>query len=148
MKKITCILFISGLALAGCRSSTSDQPKNYDTPVEKDTTHMRVYQQPKDTSKKNGAVSLFYPNGVIKEKSFYLDGRRNGECQSFYESGKLQSDDFFKEGLTDGPTVTYFENGQKRYAGTFTMGKPSGTWNFWDEKGKLVKTVNYGEKPL
>jgi antitoxin component YwqK of YwqJK toxin-antitoxin module len=147
MKKIIIALLVSVCVLNGCHSNTTNQQGNSNSTLPViDTTKMHAVQQTADTNIKDGPLIKRYPNGVIKEKSNYLAGKRQGECQSFYENGKLWSDDYFTDGILDGATSAYYENGQKRYEGTYIKGKPSGTWNFYDDSGKLVRKANYGKK--
>ena len=148
MKKTVFILLVSSCALNGCHPTTPvNQPENSVKNVTViDTSQMQVSRQAADTTIKDGPLVTRYENGVIKEKSYYLAGRRQGECQSFYPSGKMWSDDYFTNGLRDGATTTYYDNGQKRYEGTFIKGKPSGKWNYYDNSGKLTRLVNYGKK--
>ncbi|HTA27745.1 MAG TPA: hypothetical protein VK809_08150 [Bacteroidia bacterium] len=146
MKKTIYILLSATVILNACHPTPkSDAVTNNSTTVDTSKIHAAP-QQAADTSIKDGVLFKRYPKGTIKEKSYYAAGRRQGECQSFYENGKLWSDDFFTAGVLDGPTASYYENGQKRYEGSYVKGKPTGTWNFYDNTGKLVRTANYGKK--
>ena len=147
MKKNVYLFFVAIAVLTACNSNNKPAPAAGNSVQVVDTTKMHsTPQQAADTNIKDGTFIKKYPNGIIKEKSYYAAGRRQGECQSFYENGKLWSDDFFTAGVLDGPTSSYYENGQKRYDGNYIKGKPSGTWIFFDDKGKQVRTVNYGKK--
>ena len=147
MKKPAYLLLILAYLLNGCHSNNT--PINTANPVQAtDTVKTHVATptpQPIDTSIKDGPVIHRYANGVIKERSNYVNGRRQGECQSFYPNGKLESDDFFMAGLLDGATTTYYDNGQKRYEGACSKGKPSGVWKFYDNTGKLIRSKDYGK---
>jgi antitoxin component YwqK of YwqJK toxin-antitoxin module len=148
MKKTFYILLASSLLLNGCHSNNTPGSST-ETAKTADTSKIHTApQQPLDTGKKDGPITVRYPNGIVKEKSNYTDGRRQGECQSFYPSGKLWSDDHFLNGQIDGPTVSYFENGKKRYEGMCAKGKPTGEWKYYDSSGKLTRTVNYNGIPV
>jgi antitoxin component YwqK of YwqJK toxin-antitoxin module len=141
------LILVSICLLNGCHSGTTQNNQGTNAiQSATDTSQMHIAPQPKDTTIKDGQVTKRYPNGVIKERSYYKDGRRHGECMSFYQNGKVCSDDYFTDGLIDGGSTVYYENGQKKYEGTFVKGKPAGTWSFYDEKGKLTRTINYGSK--
>jgi antitoxin component YwqK of YwqJK toxin-antitoxin module len=148
MKKIVFVILSSAYLLSACHSGTQDKQQGITNgPANTvDTTKMHANQQAADTSVKDGIQFVRYPNGVIKEKNYYVAGRRQGECQSFYPSGKMMSDCYFMAGLSDGSCIAYYENGQKRYEGNFAKGKPSGKWSFYNETGKLTRTTNYGKK--
>jgi len=144
MKKIACVLLVSAYLLNGCHSGTKTNDANKLATGADTARKHAATPQPIDTTIKDGLLIKRYPNGVIKERSTYLSGRRQGECQSFYPDGKMQSDDFFAGGLLEGSTTVYYNNGQKEYEGTCTKGKPSGIWKFYDNTGKLVRTKDYG----
>ncbi len=146
MKKTALVLLVSTYLLNGCHSNTPSNNPTVIAPVADTAKIPAVRPQPIDTSvKKDGEVIRKYANGVIKEKSNYLSGRRQGECQSFYPNGTLESDDFFTGGLLNGATTVYYDNGQKRYEGTCTKGKPTGLWKFYDNSGKIIRTKDYGK---
>jgi hypothetical protein len=147
MKKTIFVLLVSVYLLNGCHPNNTPSDNSTSTMPTADTTKAHaISPQPIDTSiKKDGEVIKKYPNGIIKEKSNYVAGRRQGECQSFYSNGKLQSDDFFTGGLMDGSTIVYYDNGQKEYEGNCTKGKPYGVWKFYNNTGKLVRTKDYGK---
>jgi hypothetical protein len=139
------IILVSSCLLNACHSNnTATSNSNAMSPT-KDTAKFQVARQAADTTIKDGQVIKRYPSGIVKERSYYVAGRRQGECQSFYQNGKLQSDDFFDGGLIDGATTVYYDNGQKEYEGNCTKGKPSGTWKFYDTTGKLVRSKDYGK---
>ncbi len=144
MKKTAFLLLVSAYILNGCHSNNSSVTSISRAPAADTAKPHAIIAQPIDTSIKDGPVIRRYANGLIKERSYYVSGRRQGECQSFYANGKLQSDDFFSGGLIDGATTVYYDNGLKEYEGTCTKGKPSGIWKFYDNNGKLVRSKNYG----
>ena len=146
MKKNLFLLFVLAYMLNGCHSNTNSVNSKTPAPaIDTAKTHA-VTPQKADTTIKDGTLIKKYPNGVTKERSYYVAGRRQGECQCFYPNGKLWSDDYFTAGLIDGATISYYENGQKKYEGTCAKGKPTGVWKFYDNTGKLVRSVNYTKK--
>ena len=40
----------------------------------------------------NGPISVYYPNGKIKSKQFFINNRKAGIWQYFYENGKLKTE--------------------------------------------------------
>lgn len=148
MKKIACSLIVSISLLYGCHSSnTPPNSTSSNITPSSDTAKKQITKTlpPADTSIKDGPLIRRYTNGVLKEKCYYLAGRRNGECQFFYPNGKLWSDDYFTNGILDGATASYYANGEKRYEGAYSNGKLTGIWKYYDAKGKLVHTVDYNK---
>lgn len=100
----------------------------------------------------DGQALLFYPDGSVKEESFYLKGRlhgpsrffgdgeiknvlaesyfrnglRQGQGQWYYPSGSLYSLQRFKDGVWDGPQEFYYEDGQLKTLMYYERGKLSG----------------------
>ncbi len=70
-------------------------------------------------AKRNGPWSSFFPNGGIRSKAMYVDGRE------------------------EGPTEVFHENGMTYYTGQYRAGKPVGEWLFYDAKGLQIRTVRY-----
>lgn len=127
-----------------CSSDSTSGQDNADHDISTDTLKEVLAVAP-DTAevKQNGDYEERYPNGVLKMKGFYLNGKRNGQWFSWYENGKMWSVGFFKDGLRDGKSSVYYETGQLRYDGGYKDGKPAGKWKFYDPAGKLEKEVDY-----
>lgn len=141
------LLILAGAYLFnGCHSNNKPANSTVSEHAADSAKMNAIISQPIDTSIKNGPVIRRYANGIIKERSYYIAGKRQGECQSFYPNGKLWSDDYFTAGLIDGATTSYYDNGQKRYEGTCSKGKPTGIWKYYDNTGKLIHTVDYNKK--
>lgn len=86
-----------------------------------------------------------YPNGIIKMKGYYVNGKRNGQWTSFFESGNVQSEGFFKDGLRDGKALVYHGNGKIYYEGYYKDGREVGKWVFYDTSGVKVNDKDYSK---
>lgn len=64
---------------------------------------------------------VYYPNKVLKEKSYYTWGKWNGVVRNYWANGKLKA--------------------IRRY----TLDKPTGDWKFFYEDGKLALAETYAE---
>ena len=89
--------------------------------------------------------TFYYKNKKVQVDGEYKNGRRNGKWTYYYESGTLWSDGFFKEGKSNGKRVTYFPNGKIRYEAYYKEDERVGIWKFYDETGKLVKSVPFSK---
>jgi len=87
----------------------------------------------------------YYRHGKIEFEGEYEDGKRHGHWVYFYPDGKLWSEGYFKRGVSDGPRSTWYENGIKRYEGFYRNGLIAGKWRYYDQKGGMVKEVDYGK---
>ncbi len=146
-----CLLHLA-FCLHSCSSNSEQKTEDKSTASEKtmsiDTSlHGLVGVIEKNPPVQYGDYVSKYPNGVIKLKGFYVNGKRNGEWMSFFENGKIQSDGFFKDGLRDGKALVYFPNGQIYYEGYYDNGKEIGKWIFFDDKGTKINEKDFGSKP-
>lgn len=71
------------------------------------------------------------------------DGLREGVWTSYLPNGRPQSRNVYKKGVLHGITTVFHENGVLYYSGTQRLGKPFGEWKFYDNEGKLARTVVY-----
>lgn len=70
-------------------------------------------------------------------------GHRQGVWTSYGSNGGVLSRNEYVDGELNGSTIVFRSNGTQYYVGTNRQGKPFGLWNFYDDQGKLVKTLAY-----
>ena len=92
----------------------------------------------------NGPINVYYPNGKIKIKQFFINNRRAGIWQYYYENGKLKAEIIYNIMTNDeeGVMKNYDEKGRKNYTYDFVKG----IITTYDEKGKIIFQVT--EKDL
>jgi antitoxin component YwqK of YwqJK toxin-antitoxin module len=49
----------------------------------------------------------YYPNGILKERSSYKDGKEHGKCESYYENGTIKEVKVYEDGDLHGTWVTH-----------------------------------------
>src|ERR1051326_895447 len=94
----------------------------------------------------NGSYISKYPNGVVKMRGYYQNGKRNGQWVCFFQNGNIQSEGGYKDGLRDGSAKVYYESGKLYYEGFYKDGKETGKWIFYDEKGNKIEERDH-DKP-
>lgn len=150
MKKTFLFLCLIAFAiyLGSCSSGTNEKTENNpatEKPVSIDTSMKGLTGViEKNPPVMNGDYVSKYPNGIIKMKGFYINGKREGQWTSFFGNGEKQSEGFFKNGLRDGRALVYYENGQVYYEGFYRNGKTVGKLIFYDMQGKKIKEKDYG----
>ncbi len=82
-----------------------------------------------------GNWEVFYPNGQIKKRGTFVDGKEDGIQSMWYKNGQKQNESIYKDGLINGLTVTWYENGQKDNEGIRRNSKNEGKLTFWYENG-------------
>jgi len=87
---------------------------------------------------KNGEVCEYYPNGAVRSKGQYVDGKKNGVFEVFDPKGHLVESKEFKNNIREGATYRYFENGIIRKKIIYTQGDIVKEETF-DKEGNVVK---------
>ena len=63
---------------------------------------------------KNGLLDGYYytyhDNGVVKTKSFYVDGKKEGEEITYFDDGELKRQSFYVNGLLNGKVIEFDDN--------------------------------------
>ncbi len=120
--------------------------------------------------KKNKIV--YNPNGKKAVVENYANGKRNGEYCWWNEDGSIFQHGYFKHDIMDSTWTFYYSNGVKESEGNFfadttnlfegfeilqskrdegTTGilsmlpksPPNGTWQFYNQKGDIIKTIEF-----
>jgi antitoxin component YwqK of YwqJK toxin-antitoxin module len=114
-----------------------------------------------------GADTLWYKDGTLKEVRFYVKGKRHGESKLYYPSGNLWEVMNYDRGVQDGSFIQFHENGRvdqkfcmvngqregvyvQYYAnenlylkGALKSGKKNGIWVAHYPDGRIAATTNY-----
>ncbi|MCQ2282931.1 MAG: hypothetical protein MJZ99_09980 [Bacteroidales bacterium] len=96
-------------------------------------------------SGKHHDIVQFYSNYTVRCTERLTNDQREGKVYFYFPNGAIQVEANFVGGLEEGPYIVYRENGIPYYQGKCHAGKRIGIWEFYDEKGDLVNTKDYGE---
>ena len=133
--------------------------------------HLQMEGYYTDTTErvKQGLVTYFYPNGMIKEKSFFNNNIKQGICLKYHSNGMISDSSFYINGVIAGISATwyndgnvsteltmdtlgmgtgvyvgYFENEKVFGKGRYSAGmKENGIWNFYYQSGAKSADVIY-----
>jgi len=70
-----------------------------------------------------------------------IDG--TGVVKQYYPSGLLQSVLSYRDNVFHGKSETWYSDGIKEMEYYYENGKPTGTWTYWDEFGRVIKIKEY-----
>lgn len=87
---------------------------------------------------------VFYQSGKRYMMGKYSNGKRDSIWTAWLEDGRVWSKGGYREGLEDGPKEVYHPNGSLFYKGQYKLGKRVGVWEFRNDKGERVQTLDYG----
>jgi len=142
MKKHFLITLLVIFALTACVHETKVMEEIYPDGSPKREC---VYKG-KEGSRELVRETTWYPHKKVQMMGEYKENKRDGKWIYYYENGNVWSEGFFKNGKSDGKRVTHYENGHIFYIGFYQEDRRVGTWKFFDEKGKFLKSVDYDKE--
>ena len=91
-----------------------------------------------------GPWEIYWPNGVIKFRGNYVNGKQEGEHLCYWDNGKLAQRGTMVHGKCVGVWTDYSYEGAVSLQGEFgPAGKQVGVWRrFWDD-GTVMKEEQY-----
>ena len=90
-------------------------------------------------------IIQFYSNYTVRSTERLTDGVRNGHVIFYFPNGNPQVEADFVDGLEEGPYIVYRQTGIPFYQGSYHAGQRVGVWEFYDEEGNLVNTIDYSK---
>ncbi len=96
-----------------------------------------------DENNLEGEVLVYYENGNLKQKLFFINGKQTGEQRVYGENGSLIGIENWLQGKKNGKATYYFESGELGEEGQFEKGKKAGEWKTYYKSGALQKTGGY-----
>lgn len=93
--------------------------------------------------KPDGQCLLFYPDGNVKEETFYLAGKLHGSATFFSENGKVLAKAWFLHGRQEGKGWWYYLSGALYSLQRFKQGVWHGQQEYYYEDGSLKTLLNY-----
>jgi len=102
-----------------------------------------------------GTFKEWNEKGQQVESTEYKWGKRTGLHTAWHENGNTRETGEYVGDLKSRRWTYWHENGQKQSEGEYQLFRPLGQddvdsrkvgeWKFWDEEGKLIRTVDHGE---
>jgi antitoxin component YwqK of YwqJK toxin-antitoxin module len=140
MRKLISLIFLSSLFFMGC----SEKPREEIVEKFPDGTPKIVhYYRDNGKIKEKVREIQYYPNHNKFYDGEFKNDLKDGHWTVWYDNGNIWSDGYFIKGKDDGKRTGYYEDGKKHFEGKYDNGKLIGKWQFWDEKGVMVKDTIY-----
>jgi antitoxin component YwqK of YwqJK toxin-antitoxin module len=138
-KSLHLFLLILAFSFSSCSHETKVMGETYPDGSPKRECVYRGKNESRELIKE----TTWYPGKKIQMIGEYKANKRDGRWIYYYENGNVWSEGFFKKGKSDGQRITHYENGKVFYEGFYKEGRRVRIWKFYDEKGALMKTVDY-----
>jgi antitoxin component YwqK of YwqJK toxin-antitoxin module len=91
----------------------------------------------------SGVVEEFYPNGQVKAKTEYRQGREHGTSRMWYEDGRPLWERRYRNGKKHGEHKGWWPNGQLKFLYHFAGGEHEGAARDWYANGQLAQCFQY-----
>lgn len=102
---------------------------------------VQIYQLDTVTLKTNFTQFNYNKNGKLEATAFFKNNKSH--IKIYYENGKLKEVSTKVNNKHEGLVTTFHKNGNKMMAGNASNGRLNGDFKYYNESGKLTKTVNY-----
>jgi antitoxin component YwqK of YwqJK toxin-antitoxin module len=73
---------------------------------------------------------------------------KTGRWTVWRDSGQVEEESEWRDGVPHGRFVAFFANGKRRTEGRHCGGAQCGRWSTYDETGRVVGSVDFGEQRL
>jgi antitoxin component YwqK of YwqJK toxin-antitoxin module len=88
----------------------------------------------------------------IQTDIFYAEGSHRpftGKCRIVFSGTRIVKEEFaYKHGILHGEATAWYKNGQLRRKGSYSNGRISGKWEFWDIHGNKTVEAHYENDAL
>lgn len=87
-------------------------------------------------------------NGAKAREGTFARGVKTGRWTLWRESGEVEEESEWRDGVPHGQFAAFWPGGRRRTEGRHCGGAQCGTWKTFDQAGKLLGSVDYGEQSL
>jgi antitoxin component YwqK of YwqJK toxin-antitoxin module len=88
----------------------------------------------------------------ISPDVFYVDGHYGpftGKCSVVARTGSQVLEEFtYTKGRLNGEALIWYSNGKMKRKGSFSNGKLSGKWEYWDQNSNLLSETIYHDNEV
>ena len=97
-----------------------------------------------ENGRPSGYAIMYHDNGKIKEEGLWQNSRWVGNYKLYYDNGQVQQEfNFNQNGKREGEQKYYFENGQLMIEGNWVAGNESGVIKEYYENGDIREEKNF-----
>jgi antitoxin component YwqK of YwqJK toxin-antitoxin module len=107
-----------------------------------------VYWDPSQVETEDGRLIFRYPDRRIRSSIGWEQGRLQGESLLYWPNGVLKRRSFFVEGLREEVELFFTEEGIMTDRGSYRCGVPVGLHERWDRSGRKIEEVVYDHGQL
>ena len=94
---------------------------------------------------RDGPATKYYSKGTHAEIMFWKDDMKHGSWEQFYEDSTLRLSSQHVMDKIHGNYRVYNRNKILVLEGSYKNGRQDGEWRFYDQEGKLERSLRYRE---
>jgi antitoxin component YwqK of YwqJK toxin-antitoxin module len=95
--------------------------------------------------KRDGPFAEYHRGGRKAREGAYARDERDGRWTIWSPTGAVEEESSWRRGVQDGPFAAYWPSGEVRTTGRHCGGAQCGRWRTFDESGRELGSVEYGE---
>lgn len=100
-------------------------------------------REPYLEGKLDGKASSYYPDGAVSEEVTWKEGQKHGEWNQYYTDGSLRLKSRYENDSLHGLYQVFYPDSTPKVSGTYLENKSQGKWDFFDETGSVVYSIEY-----
>src|ERR1700741_4019477 len=93
--------------------------------------------------KKNGKVTVYFPDGVVSEEHNYKMDVQDGTFKQYYDKTRVKGEGTYVMGKLEGKNSYYYPNGVAAASGFYKGGVKNGPWIYKTMEGKIKEKEYY-----
>ena len=93
--------------------------------------------------KLHGLSQRYYPEGKLSEEVHWSAGLKEGPWKQFFGDGSIRLQANFQNDLLEGEYRVYYRTDLLMMEGLFLKDRSEGIWNYYDEEGELLYSLEY-----
>ncbi len=106
-------------------------------------------REPYRQGKLQGEVKNYFPSGEVSEETTWENQQKEGIWKQYYSDGALRLEGNYENNLLNGPYRVYYPDSTLKVKGNYRENRSEGTWEFFDQSGNLLYTIEYEQgKPV
>ena len=91
---------------------------------------------------------IYYENGAVKAKAYFVDGKLQGEQFQYFKNGEVKAKANYIDGQQQGELIEYYENGAVKAKANYVDDKLQGEAIIYSVNGEIERIENYKDGVL
>lgn len=108
-----------------------------------DNKSILVLKENYKSGKLNGLSTVFSIDSIMIQEIFWRDSVLDGDWRDYYPNGQLKWKGNYINGKLQGDVEAYHTNGKLQYQGQYNGSFKNGVWKYYNQDGGFVRAITY-----